>query len=103
MSEIVRGTTPTIRYTFSTVDPADISNAVLTIAQRGTARITKTLAAATVGEGTLSWTLTQAETLSLSKTDAEINLDWLLESGIRGAGVTLDVKVLNPGVNEVMT
>ena len=103
MSEIVRGTTPTIRYTFSTVDPADLSKAVLTISQRGTARITKALTAATVGEGTLSWTLTQAETLSLSKTRAEIKLDWLLESGVRGAGATMEAEVSDPGVNEVMT
>ena len=103
MSAIVRGTTPTIIYNFSTVDVANIASAELTIKQNGVARISKELEEATTGEGTLAWTLTQAETLSLSRKRAEIYLDWLLSSGIRGAGKTIEVEVVDPGVNEVMT
>lgn len=46
---IVRGTTPSIRYTFSTLNVADIIDAYLTIVQ-GETVIEKTLQDAEVGE-----------------------------------------------------
>ena len=105
MSAIVRGTTPTIQYTFSTVDLTDLASAVLTISQRETV-ITLDLddAAVDAAHGVLSWTLTQEDSLKLSPArTADIRLDWLLTNGTRGAGKTLQVSVSNPGVNEVMT
>lgn len=105
MSDIVRGTTPTIKYTFSTVDLTELESAVLTISQRSVT-VQKTLSAAVVDSEakTLSWTLTQSETLELTAGSAtEIKLDWLLQNGTRGAGNSITVNVLKPGVNEVMT
>ena len=63
---IARGTTPTIRYTFSLVDVSAIVVAYLTIKQ-GSLVIEKDLTSATIGDGYLEWTLTQEETLSLAE------------------------------------
>lgn len=61
---MTRGTTPTITYTFDTIVVADITECYLTIIQ-GSNVLEKELSDATVGESSLSWTLTQAETLAL--------------------------------------
>ena len=66
MTRIIIGTTPTITYTFKVVPVDSIVTAVLTIKERGENIIEKDLSDATVGEDTLSWTLTQEETLSLN-------------------------------------
>lgn len=63
---ITRGTTPTIRYTFSIINVTDIVTAYLTMEQ-GELVIEKTLPEATIGEDYLEWGLTQEETLALSE------------------------------------
>ena len=86
MAEIIKGTTPTIVYTFSTVRVSDISVAYLTIKQDGTTKLERDLTTATVGENSLSWTLTQAETLALAVDDTiNLMLNWKLADGTRGA------------------
>lgn len=60
---IHRGTTPTIKYTFSSVLVSDIAECYLTVAQDGKTLFEKELSDATIGEDYLSWTLTQEETL----------------------------------------
>lgn len=86
MAEIIKGTTPTIVYTFSTVRVSDISVAYLTIKQDGTTKLERDLTTATVGENSLSWTLTQAETLDLAGNDTiNLMLNWKLADGTRGA------------------
>ena len=61
---ITRGTTPTISYKFNVVNPADIKVAYLTLQQTGSQTVEKDLSDATVGEDTLTWRLTQDETLN---------------------------------------
>lgn len=61
---IIRGTTPTIKFTFKTVDPQQIVTAYLTMKQ-GELVIEKNLADGTVGENYIEWRLSQAETVSL--------------------------------------
>lgn len=54
MVKIVIGTTPTIKYKFSIVDPADFVEAILTIKDsRKQEKLRKTLDTATVGTDTL--------------------------------------------------
>jgi len=102
--EIVRGTTPTIRYTFSTVDVADITTAILMIKQNGAKVIDRGLDTATIGTAYLEWKLTQAETLKLTEDIlADICLDWLLNDGTRGIGKTATVQVSSSAKNEVIS
>lgn len=78
---IARGTTPTIEYTFTIVDTSNITKAYLTIKQ-GRTTIEKDLSEATIGEGSLSWTLTQEETLALStKAFADIQCRYKTSDG----------------------
>ena len=91
MSKIIRGTTPTISYTFKTVDVSKITDAFMTIKRNGIVAVEKALDDATVGEKSLSWTLTQAETLSVSG-DAYMMLNWKTNDGTRGASAETSVK-----------
>lgn len=84
MAEIINGTTPTITYKFRNVDVSDITKAILTIKKGRTIAIEKTLAEATVDEDTLSWRLSQAQTLSVLG-NAEVMLNWVTSGGVRGA------------------
>ena len=61
---IVRGTTPTIRYTFKKFSVDNIVEAYLTIKQ-GSVKIEKDITDGEKGDGYIEWTLTQAETLTL--------------------------------------
>jgi len=86
---ITRGTTPTIQYRFKTVDVTDLVVADMRIKQKCVV-IDKALSDATVvhdeSNNYLSWTLTQAETLSLNAFDnLEIQCRWKLDSGVTGA------------------
>ena len=84
MAVIINGTTPTIRYCFKRVDVADIATAYLTIKSSDGTVLEKDLSTATIGDNTLSWKLSQEETLSLTST-ARIMLNWVLGDGTRGA------------------
>ena len=64
---MIRGTTPTIRFTFNIIDPAQVTAAYLTILQGNKDVVEKDLSAATVGESFIEWTLSQENTLALSK------------------------------------
>lgn len=100
---IIKGTTPTIEYTFSEVDPAEMTAAVFSVKQIGQTVIEKDLTTATISEGKMSWTLTQTESLSLAAgVLTEIYLDYVLQDGTRGAGVTTPANVQPAGKNEVI-
>lgn len=101
---IIKGTTPTIRYTFSHIDTEDIVAAVLSIKQNDKTIIEKTLADAVIEEGSASWRLTQEDTLKLRrKIFATIYLDYLLGDGTRAAGKTRKEMVGPTGKEEVLT
>ena len=85
MTQIIIGTTPTITYTFHTVSVSDLTKAILTIKIAGQVILEKTLADAVVGEDSLSWTLTQQETLNIGTRSGKMMLNWLTNSGTRGA------------------
>lgn len=62
--ELIRGTTPTITFTFDSIDPASIITADLTITQCGKTIVNRSQSTMTVGNTTVSWKLTQEETLA---------------------------------------
>ena len=103
MTRIIIGTTPTITYTFKVVPVSTITKAVLTVKERGVNIIEKDLSDATVGEDTLSWTLTQEETLDIGVKSASIMLNWKLRDGTRGASKEEVITGVNNHVREVMS
>lgn len=86
MTSIIRGTTPTLKYVFNTVNVSDITVAYLTIKidNDPTHNIEKTLSDAEVGQDYILWSLTQAETLTF-KNDISVMINWKLADGTRGA------------------
>lgn len=103
MENIVRGTTPLIKFTFSTIDPEDLAEAYLVIKQNNAAVITKGLSDAAVGTHDISWILTQEETLELADgKPAVICLDWVTVDGTRGIGQSQTVGVTSSAIEEVI-
>lgn len=101
MAEITRGTTPTIRYVFKTIEVSRIRTALLTIKQDGVIKLERDLTTASVGENDLSWTLTQEETLSLDD-ESEAMLNWVTADGTRGVGKPLKIVFLDNHKQEVI-
>lgn len=103
MITIIIGTTPTIIYTFSVVDVADIVTARLTIKQAGTIIIEKDLDDAVIGENSLSWTLTQTETLRIGTRTARMMCNCLTSDGTRTASEETTICGATNHIAEVMT
>lgn len=99
---IIRYTTPTLKFTFSEINVADISTAFLIIKQNDRTVLERGLDTATADESSLSWTLTQEETGSLCKAETTIVCDWKLLDGTRGRSRVKTEKVINSGKNEVI-
>lgn len=102
MTKIIIGTTPTITYKFKVVPVDSITSAILTIKERGVNIIEKDLTDATVGEDTLSWTLTQEETLLIGTRTATMMLNWKTEDGTRGASEQVFVTGGDNHIREVI-
>lgn len=100
--DIARGTTPEIVFAFQTVDPSTITSAKLTIQQKKTVTLTKELSDATVSGNTISFRLSQAETLAIGGF-ADIWLNWLTSDGVRGVAKKLETNFVYNPLNEVMT
>lgn len=103
MAQIIRGTTPTIEFTFKVVDVSNISSAVLTIKQNGQIVVEKDKSSAAIGESSISWTLSQEESLSFGRGEIWVMLNWLTADGARGASDDNSVDILQNHVNEVIT
>lgn len=83
MIEIIKGTTPTIKYTYTNINPSTFTVALLTVKRNNTVLVERDLTTATIDGMTIAWTLTQAETLSVDG-KAEIMCNFV-SAGIRGA------------------
>ena len=103
MPDIVIGTTPTIKYTFHSVEPSDIVSAFLTFKQSGRVLLIKSLTDAEVGGDYISWRLSQEDTLTLGIGDVEIVLNWLTNSDIRGVGNKVRCKCVQNHISEVIS
>ena len=104
MNALIRGTTPTITFTFDSVDPANFADYCLTI-KSVTDLDTPIIqtSTATVGTGILSFTLTQAQTLALTAGDTvNVYCDWLTSGMVRGRSVVATCRVFETGKDEVM-
>lgn len=100
---IVQYTTPTIRITFKTIDPATIIEAYLVFKYAGDDVLTKPLSSATVSENSLDFTLTQSESASLPlNATVRIYCDWKLNDGTRGRSKYADYTIVETGYPEVM-
>ena len=102
MTKIIIGTTPTITYKFKVVDVSEITKAILTIKERGVIIIELNLSDATIGEDSLSWTLTQEETLLIGTRTATMMLNWKTEDGTRGASEQVFVTGGDNHIREVI-
>lgn len=103
MEKIVRFSTPTIKVTYKTIDPANISEAYLTVLDESTTVLTKEIAAAEIGDNYIAWTLSQSDTEKLTVgSTVKICCDWKLENGTRGRSVMKEYWVAETGVNEVI-
>ncbi len=102
MTQIIIGTTPTITYKFKIVSPADLRTAILTIKNQSQTILEKTLADAVVGDDSLSWTLTQQETLTIGTRTAKMMLNWVTHSGKRGASTETTIAGVSNHVKEVI-
>ena len=102
MTQIIIGTTPTITYKFKIVSPTELEKAILTIKIAGHVILEKTLADAVVEEDSLSWTLTQQETLDIGTRNGKMMLNWLTHSGKRGASEETTIVGIQNHVKEVI-
>ena len=102
MAQIIRGTTPTIEFKFKQIDVANLTTAILTIKQNGTVIIEKDKTAATIGEDSVSWELSQEECLSLNYGRSTIMINWLLQDGTRGASNEYSVDIVQNHIPEVI-
>jgi len=102
MTKIIIGTTPTIKYKFKVVNVSEITVAILTVKERGVNIIEKDLSDATIGEDSLSWTLTQEDTLQLGAKTATMMLNWKTEDGTRGASEEVFIQGAPNHVREVI-
>lgn len=104
MNEIIRGTTPTITFSFSSVRPSDIAVAYLTITGLySDLVIERELDSATVASDGISWTLTQEETLLLDVgMTVKVLCDWRLSDGTRGRSKAATYMVGETAKNEVI-
>lgn len=102
MVEIVKGTTPTLQFTFNSISPSSITTAILTIKCRNTIVLRKELSEATVTSKAISWKLTQAETLGINGL-TEIVANWLTSGGVRGVSQRVDVRFTSNPIEEVIS
>lgn len=99
---IVRGTTPTIEFTFTQIDPSDITVAYLALKQNSQTVVEKSITDATVTSESVMFTLAQEDTLKLTRDSGVITLDWKTANGVRGRSNALEFKVEDPAKNEVI-
>ena len=102
MTKIIIGTTPTITYKFKVVNVSEITVAILTIKERGVNIIELNLSDATVGEDSLSWTLTQEETLQIGVKTCTMMLNWETEDSTRGASEEVFIQGAPNHIREVI-
>lgn len=103
MAQIIRGTTPTIEYTFKKVAVSDITTAIFTVKQHGEVLIERDLTTADVSEDSISWMLSQEECLTLELGRAALMVNWLTGDGTRGASNEVPVDVIQNHIPEVIT
>ena len=101
MDTIIRGTTPTISFSFASVLPSELTTAILTIKSGDSIVVEKDLNTATIESKKLLWTLSQSEALTASG-KAEIMLNWVTSGGTRGSSGKTEVYFEPNHIDEVI-
>ena len=101
MGNIIACTTPTIKFRFNKVDPAHITEAYMTVKEGDTVIMERDLSTATIEDNMISWTLTQEETCEFDKS-ISCQLNWLTDSGTRGASKKARIEISENLKNEVI-
>lgn len=109
MNAIIRGTTPTIKFTFDTIESADLNEAFIVVKSVNdleTAIIKHDITDATTGVDYIQWKLTQTDTLKLTAGDTvNVYCDWTITDGdpmTRGRSQVATCRVFETGVDEVI-
>ena len=103
MTEIVKGTTPTVTIRFPTVDVNLIEAAYLVFRDNNNTIIEKPIADAEKADASLMWRLQQRETLRLNVgRTVTVYCDWRLQDGTRGRSKKAEFLVVETGKNEVI-
>ena len=105
MDSIIRGTTPTIRFTFQAVNVANITTAYMTVKQLAADVITREIDTAYIDatNNSIEWELTQEETLRLGiGRNACVMCDWKTADGVRGRSKVAEYMIAPSGKNEVI-
>ena len=89
-----RGTTPRQTFIFSDIDITDAKDIEITYSQNDTIIFSKTLSDLTVDDNTVSFLLTQEETLALNNSPVEIQVRLLTSDDIVLASRIFRVPVL---------
>ena len=101
-NSIIRGTTPTIKFTFKQIEVQDIEVAYLTIKMDNSVLIERDITSATIGDRYISWTLTQEESLSMTDGKIICQLNWKLANGTRGASDKMTILIESNEKEEVI-
>lgn len=94
MKQIIKGTTPTLKFTFDNIMTESICLAYLTIVQDKKLIIEKDITEATMDDGYIEWTLSQEETLMFNHISSlRIQMRYKLSDGFVGASDIKEVDV----------
>lgn len=103
MATIVRGTTPEIEIIFKETDPHVLAKAVLTFSKGTDDVLSRDLSTANISGKSVSWELTQEETLALNNGDSlSVTCVWVTNSGVRGQSKTAVFYIGDTPINEVL-
>lgn len=102
VTTIMRGTTPTVIFTFRVVDPTTLKEAFLTIRQGKNLIVERDISSASIKFSEITWRLTQEETLRIPPySELGIHLRWKTVNGVAGGSAVyraLGTDILQDGV-----
>lgn len=103
MIEITRGTTPTVIFSFDDVRTSDITAAYMTIRQESNQAVVvkREIEDAVIDEGTVSFKLTQSDTLAVEG-KAEILLNWKTADSTRGVSKKIRAEFKKNHIDKVI-
>ena len=101
--KIARGTTPTIKFKFRSIDTSDIEVAYLVFKQSNRQIFNIDISGAEIEEGYISWVVPQEKSLMLSEGKfVDIYCDWRTINGLRGQSKLYRCEVVPSGIDEVI-
>lgn len=103
MADIIRGTTPTIKFIFNTIEVANITTAYFSIKNGQKTIVQKDLSSAIISSNSLAWKLSQQESFLLPMGGSvTVVCDWKLADGTRGRSKIESYRVAAAGKSEII-